>query len=101
MLRSQMPVCELAFTDEEIATRLAADWERLRNGAEPPGRKPGRESVKALVGKIALEILKDEKRRPPRRHGWRISLARMVNTELRTRGHNYEDDSIYRMLPDN
>ena len=65
---------------------------------DPPGPKPGAEAATRLMWEIALNILNDPKRTPQIKHGWRKTLARMVETEAKARGLQYDVDSIAKML---
>jgi hypothetical protein len=71
---------------------------QIREPAQRPGPKAGETTPKDLACETAVQILDDDDRRPPRGYGRLIKLARLVNTELRTRGHQYQDDSIRRMI---
>jgi hypothetical protein len=66
--------------------------------ADPPGRKPGRMSAKALACRAALAILDDASRRPPPGHGRKAALARMVCNELRNYGPSYQEDTVQKMI---
>jgi len=63
-----------------------------------PGRKAGAQSPKEIAYEIALRILEDEARRPPRGHGRLTKLAGMVNDQLTGRGHQYKNDSVRKMI---
>jgi hypothetical protein len=63
-----------------------------------PGPKDGEQSIKDIACKIALQILGDDEQRRPLGYGRRIALARLVNVELAGRGHQYEEDSIRKMI---
>jgi hypothetical protein len=62
-----------------------------------PGPK-GKQKIAKLAWQIALEILADNARRPPPGYGRCISLARGVNAELTKQGHQYQADSIRKMI---
>src|SRR5205814_6523821 len=64
--------------------------------ADPPGVKPGgKAAAHRLMWKIALDILNDPSRAPPRRHGWCIALARIIKPELHAVHRlQYEAESI-------
>jgi len=65
---------------------------------DPPGRKPGQNSSKDLACDIVLSILNDEARRPPKRHGRLVALARMVQKVLHKEGKTYVVDSIEKFI---
>lgn len=66
---------------------------------EATGPKAGQQSVsKRVVWDIALRFLPDVGR--SRKHGWKAELVRQVNRELTKKGHNYQDDSIRKMIKD-
>lgn len=67
-----------------------------QDGADPAviGRKPGQMSLKESVCRAALAILDNDANRPPRGHGRRAQLAKMVH------GHFplYKLNSIEKMI---
>jgi hypothetical protein len=63
-----------------------------------PGPKAGARSTKNLACEIALSLLEDATKRPPRGHGRLATLAGMVNAELTGRGRQYKDDSVRKMI---
>jgi len=63
-----------------------------------PGQKAGAQKPKELAWEIALAILEDEARRPPRGHGRLTTLAGTVNVELTKHGLQYKNDSVRKMI---
>jgi hypothetical protein len=68
--------------------------------ADKPGPKPGI-SGKRRACELADEILADEKLRPTYRHGWRTTLAQLIQNRLSVEGHAYRLDSVKRTLREN
>jgi hypothetical protein len=68
--------------------------------ADPTGRKPGQNSPKGLACDIVLSILNDEARRPPKRHGRKIALARMVHSVLEKDGKTHAVLTIEKYIRD-
>jgi hypothetical protein len=73
---------------------------RARHAPEgsTPGPKGGKQSVKDFACQMALSILGDDDQRPAPGYGRLMALARLVNAELVRRGHQYQDDSVRRMI---
>jgi hypothetical protein len=61
------------------------------------GPKEGEQSIKNVAWEIAVQILDDDRRLQPG-YGRQIKIARLVNTELRARGYEYEVDSIRKII---
>lgn len=66
--------------------------------SNPPGRKPGQQSAKDLICRIALLILNDAAQRPPPGHGRKAVLARMVVERLKESGKTYMENTIARLI---
>jgi len=85
----------------ELETLLAiwpvAELSRERTKSRPGPKGSGR-SIKTLVCEIADEILADDARRPALGYGRLTALALLVNAELALRGHQYQDESIRKMI---
>jgi hypothetical protein len=64
----------------------------------PPGRKAGQNSPKGLAREIVLSILNDKARRPPKHHGRKIELARMVGAALTNEDKPYAVNSIEKYI---
>ncbi len=71
---------------------------RPRSQSSPPGRKPGQDSSKAEACRIALSILDDDARRPPRRRGRLAQLTRMVCGALNNDGKPYQANTIEKLI---
>jgi hypothetical protein len=85
------------FRDEAIERELPADATPEISGArtDKTERNAG---TKVIAWEIAEGILADDTRRPPRGFGRLMALARLVNAELGRRGHQYETDSVRKMI---
>jgi hypothetical protein len=66
--------------------------------SDPPGRKPGQQSAKDRICRIALSILNNEAQRPPPGHGRKAALARMVGARLQESGKTYMENTIARFI---
>jgi hypothetical protein len=68
--------------------------------AEPPGRKPGRDSAKGRAWEIAESILNNVASQLPRRGGRLVlrKLADRVRPQLAVEGWQYEANSIEKMI---
>jgi hypothetical protein len=67
---------------------------------DPPGRKPGQPSAKDRACNAALSILSNDAKRPPRGHGRKAELARMVCADLENAGSRYQENTVQRMIRD-
>jgi hypothetical protein len=65
---------------------------------DPPGRRPGQNSPKDLACDIVLSILNNEAQRPPKRHGRKTELARMVSAALINGGKPYAVNSVEKFI---
>ena len=63
-----------------------------------PGPKGGERKAAAVAWEIAKQILEDESRTPPDRHGQLVALARAVQPLLKARGHTREVDTIRKYI---
>jgi hypothetical protein len=95
----------VGFTDGTIPDDATAPVESRpsQRTMEPmipgkPGPKGREQSIDRIAWQIALEILTDDGRRPPRGYGRLTTLARLVNGELARRGHRLLDESIRRKI---
>jgi hypothetical protein len=98
------PSCSLFFLEAELDALLSgqkpAHQQTSAAQTDPPGRKPGQQSVKDRACGAGLSILNDDAKRPPRRHGRKAELARMVRADLQKDGQRYEDNSVEKMIRD-
>jgi hypothetical protein len=85
------------FHDDLICFELPAGARARQNrrGGKTPGPKAGAPSIKDRTCQIALKILADEHRRPPRGYRRLMTIARLVNAEIE---ESYKDDSIRKMI---
>jgi hypothetical protein len=67
---------------------------------DPPRPKPGQQSAKDRLCQAALSILNDPAKRPPRGHGRKAKIARLLYKLQPDDGRRYEEDSIVRMIRD-
>jgi hypothetical protein len=80
----------------ELVKALEEAGCRLRK--RRPGPKDGKQSVKDLACKIALQVLNDEAQRPKLGYGRLTTLAGIVNAKLARLGHQYKGDSVGKMI---
>jgi hypothetical protein len=98
------PSFPLFFLEAELDALLSgqkpAHQQTSAAQTDPPGRKPGQQSIKDRACEAVLSILNHDAKRPPRRHGRKAELARMVRADLQKDGQRYKDNSVEKMIRD-